>query len=375
VIEGEDVDSCLAYNFHIFVADIIFNIHCDSRPLEKALRPIVEFFYQTNNGSHSEALCDLVVTQSASGPYVPVTIGPREQIALVAYAGDEDWAQRSWYSDWEILESHGGLVSYAICRPRHIIALSGRLETDMRRAFLRTLRTALDSCLAYRGWTRFHAAAIVHHNVAFALAGDSGSGKTTLLLDLLTNIENGRVLAFDTLFAKVSDAAIQCIGIPDSFGIAIGTAKRFTRFLEYFPTELQDLSSIELWRERSPRRKARISPEELTGILRAAREGPYKLGGLLFPVIDPSHETRAEALSKNALSELLMPNILSLPSSNRPDWLGIWHSETAPESIQKTVNTIRDRVSSYKLEFGADSPSKSSHVRELLMSVSDNSDT
>jgi len=76
--------------------------------------------------------------------------------------------------------------------------------------------------LQQRDWLICHAAALVHHNRALAIAAFSGGGKSTLMLHMLETPET-RFLSNDRLFIKSNRTGTQTAGIPKLPRINPGT--------------------------------------------------------------------------------------------------------------------------------------------------------
>lgn len=104
--------------------------------------------------------------------------------------------------------------------------------------------------LQQRDWLICHAAGLVHHGQALALAGFSGGGKSTLMLHMLDTPDT-QFLSNDRLFIKRGTSGSYAAGIPKLPRINPGTIVHNPRLHDIIPAHRHDeylaMPKAELW--------------------------------------------------------------------------------------------------------------------------------
>ncbi len=358
---GPRSDSWVWLRSHFAIDSTACDLYFDSSALRAAVEQYVGFFYRLCMGPHRNPVLRIVLEIAEPElHHLPPATSTKETVCLLAYPNQQEWGTRWQAGNYTVVcNEETGLLYLAHLDDRLIHIVAPSLPVLLP-AFMRLLRLVLMAPLSAAGYHVVHASAAVVRGRAVALVGHRGSGKTTALLDLVQAL-GARVLAIDRLLLRTGHNSVRSIGELGSLGLAVGTAKRFGLFLEHFRPSLLALEGTDLWAANSPGDKARIPPDQLAAQLPSASDGPYALGTIIFPSIEPRRPVRFEPLAPEEGLELLRPQLLSGPPSYNPDWLGFQTvaQQTAPAAARLLADpSWRQTIQYYRLGFGAESPTK-----------------
>lgn len=358
-------------SFHVLADAFVCNVGCDSALTRAVAERTIGFFYPIRPGVHVHPSVNIYISCRAQ-EQMPIFEGPTQtrEMVIVGYPAGGERGLTWSAGDWMVVHNPENGVGYAVNILERSVILQIPAAGAVELPLLRMIRLMCDCVLSRRGHSRLHAAAVAFGDQAMLIVGNRASGKTTAMFEILTSI-GGKILAFDKVFIRPSQQGIDCLGIPTTLGIGIGTAKRYGLFLESFPSRLCNLRVEDTWRVNSEEDKARITPTLVAQRFHPAREGPYRLATVVFPSLDRKSGCRLSTLSRETGIERLTDNlILGNISPYEKDWVRLEAGSIPFEENTKSLRQALEMdqgVSYFCWSLGCDYVIEA--TKEILVSV------
>lgn len=218
--------------------------------------------------------------------------------------------------------------------------------------------------LLQRGWQICHAAGLVYHGRALAIAAFSGGGKSTLMLHMLENPAIN-YLTNDRLFIKKDAAATHAAGIPKLPRINPGTIVHNPRLQPLIPAQQREallaLPGEELWQLEQ---KYDVLIEQHYGPGRISAEAPLAAFLVLNWQRDSDQPVKLQRVDIAARRDLLAA-IMKSPGPFYQQADGRFSQDGSPLDEQAYLDAL-DSVAVYEASGGINFESLVQRVDELI---------
>jgi HprK-related kinase B len=195
--------------------------------------------------------------------------------------------------------------------------------------------------LQQRDWLICHAASVVYHNKALAIAGFSGGGKSSLMLNMLEHADT-QFLTNDRLFIHAEAGKVNAAGIPKMPRINPGTIVHNPRLHELIDApqrqQLLALPKGELWQLED---KYDADIHRFYGEGRTKYQAPFHALLILNWSRDSQQQTAIEQVNISQRPELLAA-VMKSPGPFYQDQHGVFIDDNYQANPEKYIQVLAD---------------------------------